>query len=778
MIQFGTKAETLYNLKGHIKNGNVLPQIMFTVREWENNSESLWSQVKHRFGEYQSLAIRSSAINEDTSLYSNAGKYLSVLDVTGKKDFFMAVKSVITSFGSRNELDQVLIQPMLKDISICGVAFTLEPNTSGNYYVINYDDVTGSTESITSGNIKNSKLYYCFKNHREVQNKSMRQVCICLAELEDLFGLNKLDVEFAINTKNELFILQVRLLCIDNLSVSFDTQKKVLDGIYQKVINENGEKPFLYGSRTIYGVMPDWNPAEIIGVRPNPLALSLYKEIITDNIWAYQRDNYGYKNLRSFPLLIDFSGLPYIDVRVSFNSFLPASLRKDLCDKLVNYYLDKLQCRPDLHDKIEFEIAFTCYTLDLPERIKCLNEFGFTKFEITEIIDALRDMTKKIIDNEEGLWKKDFRKIKYLEKRYQIIMESNLDSISKIYWLLEDCKRYGTLPFAGLARAGFIAVELLKSMVNKDIISLEEYQLFMGDLNTISSTMKKDMEELSKAAFLKKYGHLRPGTYDISSKRYDEAPDLYFDWKSESQNRTLNESDIGFKLSLNQMNKLKKMLGEHGLPDDVLGIFHFIKTAIEGREYAKFIFTKNLSDAIRLFEDIGKQAGYTADECAFTDISIIKILYASSLHKENLLKESIRMGKEKYDIAKSITLPPLICYGSDVFSFFYPDIEPNYITLKEATGNIYYLEGKNQIFDIDNKIVMIPSADPGYDWIFSHSIKGFITKWGGANSHMAIRANELQIPAVIGVGEKLFETLRHAKIISIDTLGKRVNILK
>ena len=28
----------------------------------------------------------------------------------------------------------------------------------------------------------------------------------------------------------------------------------------------------------------------------------------------------------------------------------------------------------------------------------------------------------------------------------------------KIYWLLEYCKRYGTLPFAGLARAGFIAV--------------------------------------------------------------------------------------------------------------------------------------------------------------------------------------------------------------------------------------------------------------------------------------------------------------------------------
>ena len=84
--------------------------------------------------------------------------------------------------------------------------------------------------------------------------------------------------------------------------------------------------PFLYGNRAIYGVMPDWNPAEIVGIKPHTLALSLYREIITDAIWAYQRDNYGYRNLRSFPLLVELEGMPYIDIRVSFNSFIPASL--------------------------------------------------------------------------------------------------------------------------------------------------------------------------------------------------------------------------------------------------------------------------------------------------------------------------------------------------------------------------------------------------------------------------------------------------------------------
>ena len=101
--------------------------------------------------------------------------------------------------------------------------------------------------------------------------------------------------------------------------------------------------------------MPDWNPAEVIGARPRPLALSLYKELITDGVWAYQRSNYGYRNLRSFPLLLSFLGLPYIDVRVSFNSFIPSKLDSELANKLVNYYIEKLKKNKKMHDKVEVD---------------------------------------------------------------------------------------------------------------------------------------------------------------------------------------------------------------------------------------------------------------------------------------------------------------------------------------------------------------------------------------------------------------------------------------
>lgn len=787
MLQLGTKADTLACLSNKLKYANVLPQYKFTVSDWRAGNVDFDSIMHNLYNngknnEIQRIIVRSSALNEDTSQHSQAGKYTSVGNVTNEKTFADAVNRVINSYEDDNELNQVLVQPMLEQVGISGVAFTLDPNTLGNYYVINYDDITGSTESITSGTSEKDKLLYVFKGIHTINNSFISNLCNALEELENLFGQPNLDVEFAMDKYGggALYILQVRPLCIAKRQVLLEEQEKYLQDISKKIENENRENPFLYGRKAIYGVMPDWNPAEIIGVRPKPLALSLYKEIVTDSIWAYQRDNYGYRNLRSFPLMIDFYGLPYIDVRVSFNSFVPAQLSEKTAKKLVDYYLDKLRRHPDLHDKIEFEIAFTCYTPDLPERMKCLSEYNFSEKEITEIIVSLRDMTNVIIDNEKGLWKKDYKKIQILEKRYDQIVNSNLDTVSKIYWLIEDCKRYGTLPFAGLARAGFIAVQLLRSLVNTGVISEKEYQEFMGELNTVSSIMKKDKQELSKTAFLNKYGHLRPGTYDICSKRYDEAEDIYFDWKSEWEeeiNSKCSERTI-FKISLKQINKLQMMLKEHGMADDILGFFNFIKTAIEGREYAKFVFTKSLSEAIRLFGKLGKEYNISEEECAYANIDIISKLYASSMNCKDLMMESIAKGKEKYRITKCITLPPLIFEPKDVYCFYCMKVQPNYITLKQTMGEVYEIKSESQEYDLIDKIVIMESADPGYDWIFSHKILGFITKYGGANSHMAIRANELQIPAVIGTGEQLYENIRKAKIIQVDAAGRKVNILR
>lgn len=778
MIQFGTKAETLLAIQDKLAGAKALPQISFSVEEWRKSPEIYWTQCTEKWGEKAAVIVRSSAINEDTKESSQAGKFASIGNVSGAQAFADAVDAVIASFDDDNEENQVLVQPMLDRVKICGVAFTVDPNSLGNYYVINYDE-SGSTSSVTSGESREGKLLYVFKGMEEgVKPDGIHQLCLALKQLETLFGLNHLDVEFAITEEDELYIFQVRPLCIKGGVADYRRQQDALRRIEQKILQGTAPKPYLCGDRNIYGVMPDWNPAEMIGIRPQALAMSLYREMITDSVWAYQRDNYGYRNMRSFPLMVDFGGLPYIDVRVSFNSFVPAELDEEISGRLVNYYLERLAAEPSKHDKVEFDIVFSCYTLDLPERIQVLKGYGFSEGDIQAILAALRNVTNKIIHAETGLWRKDHHKIGVLEERYQGILGSGMSEIEKIYWLIEDCKRYGTLPFAGLARGAFIAVQLLESMVKKEIISGEDYQNFMGDVNSVSSNMKHDFNALSRNEFLKKYGHLRPGTYDINSMRYDEAPDLYFDWNGAPEPDEKEGAEKRFRLSMEQMHRLKDMLEESGLNSDILEMMDFIKTVIEGREYGKFVFTRSISKAIQMIGDLGARHGISREDCAYLNIQAIQELYASTKDVSEELKKSVREGQAAYELTKSLVLPPVLVDAEEIWRFYYPDTEPNYITMKKVEGKVAVLRDDMEKGELADKILLIVSADPGYDWIFSHRIKGFITMYGGANSHMAIRAGELGIPAVIGVGEKRYEMYQKAESLEIDAVSKTVKALK
>jgi phosphoenolpyruvate-protein kinase (PTS system EI component) len=71
---------------------------------------------------------------------------------------------------------------------------------------------------------------------------------------------------------------------------------------------------------------------------------------------------------------------------------------------------------------------------------------------------------------------------------------------------------------------------------------------------------------------------------------------------------------------------------------------------------------------------------------------------------------------------------------------------------------------------------VIESADPGYDWIFAQSIAGLITCYGGANSHMAVRCRELNIPAAIGVGVELFNSIKNSNLVYLDCANKKIEV--
>jgi phosphohistidine swiveling domain-containing protein len=663
---------------------------------------------------------------------------------------------------------------MLSEVAMAGVAFTRDPNGGGPYFIVNYDDSSGRTDLVTAGTSSDLKTFCCLKTHPKAVPAPLVSIVELLRELEALLASDALDIEFAVNQQGTLYLLQVRRLTI-NTNSAVPTADEVESAIAQiacKIELLNRRHPYLHGNRSVFGVMPDWNPAEIIGLRPKALALTLYQELITDSIWAYQRDNYGYKNLRSFPLMVSFHGLPYIDVRVSFNSFVPRDVDGALADRLVNYYIDRLVEQPNLHDKVEFEIIFSCHTFDLSERISVLEKRGFSKDETASLTESLRGLTNRIIHGETGLWRRDREKIDILAERLKTIREARIDKISRIYWLIEDCKRYGTLPFAGLARAGFIAVQLLRSLVTAGVLDELEYAAFLANLVTVGSLIGRDFASLSKTKFLERYGHLRPGTYDILSPRYDEAPDLYFDWTTPH----MPEPAIPrFALSVGQLRHIERLLREHQLDHDVLGLIDFIKAGIEGREFAKFIFTRSLSDALLLVRQLGEDHGIAAEDCAFLDFAAIRDLYRGSGAVGARLRDSISTNKHRYALTQTLILPSLITAPEEICGFHLPPSQPNFVTQKCVTASIASIYDSPGSFA--GKVLFIPSADPGFDWIFTRGVSGFVTQFGGVNSHMAIRAGELGIPAVIGAGEALFRRWGAAKKIHLDCGSQKVHLV-
>lgn len=803
-----TKGKILEDLSKIINTAKILPLLRFKIYIYEYDKDNIVTNIQNYFKD-EFLIIRSSANNEDGQDNSNAGHYKSILNVpkNDKSKIIEAINKVIESYDSKEGDQEIFVQPMLSNIKLSGVVFTADMDTLSPYYIINYDK-SGKSDIITSGNGGNTKTFICskFKNSSDSENADnsyILKICDACKELEKIFSYHFLDIEFAFDNDNNLYIFQCRPISVknkENLS-QVKLQNSLLE-IYKKFDKLSSNRPNLLGDKTIFGVMPDWNPAEMIGMRPKQLAQSLYKVLILDNIWAQQRYDYGYRDVRSHPLMVTFLGIPYIDVRVDFNSFVPKSLEENIANKLIKYYINKLDSNPANHDKVEFNIVYTCYYPGLSNKLKELLDMGFNEDEIKKVESSLINLTNRIIEPKNGIYRKDIQKIEILKEKYKDVVSSDLSLIEKIYWLVEYCKEYGTLPFSGIARSAFIGVQILKSFVELNLISKEEYENFMSSLNTIAKKLNYDLYKLSKGdiskeEFLAEYGHLRPNSYDILSWRYDENFGYYFSSIGISKNgygyqngypkNVKNIDNVDIKnadinvdsfLTDEKIKKIDNILKNHKFEIEVRDLFQFIKDAIQAREYSKFVFTKSLSEILRLIEQLGKSYEIGREELAYLDIRIILNLYSVIDHRgiKNIFLSEIEKNKELYKYTKAIKLPALIRRSEDIYGFYLENEEPNFITLKKTKAALI-MEEEFKNGNIQNNIAFIKSADPGYDYLFTKHISGLVTQFGGANSHMAIRCAELGIPAIIGAGEKNFTEWSKAQILEIDCANKRVNII-
>ena len=152
------------------------------------------------------------------------------------------------------------------------------------------------------------------------------------------------------------------------------------------------------------------------------------------------------------------------------------------------------------------------------------------------------------------------------------------------------------------------------------------------------------------------------------------------------------------------------------------------------------------------------------------DLKIILEPDSKLQNVQSLYQEKVSENKRARQTQSRIPMPAIITSQKDLEIVRYFECSPNFITQKYVQGDLIFLDNHNVNWrlDIENKIVLVESADPGYDWIFAQHPKALITKYGGVASHMAIRCAELGIPAAIGCGELIFDQLTSALRISLD----------
>jgi len=767
---FGTKAETLERLRLHARRPQFCEQTFFSVSEWQDRRDALIERTVTAF-DSDHLVVRSSTLVEDGANGSMAGAFLSLVGVPRETAALAdAVDRVISSYGRDEPGDQVLVQPRIESVAISGVVLTRDLESGGPYYVINYDDFSGRTDSVTGGAESKTILV-----HRDrpaaLHSARMRALIEAVAEIETITGSDRLDIEFCITRDDAVFVLQVRALAASRnwRAVPDRAVDAVVDELRVRVTAIVGRCPGVAGSTTLFGQMPDWNPAEMIGAMPRPLAYSLYRRLITDRAWAVARERMGYRDMSAHRLMVRFASQPYIDVRLSLNSFLPAELDDTIAETLVEAQLARLAERRELHDRIEFAIAVPSLDFAFEARRHELVEAGLGPDAIETFHESLRRLTAGIVEGGLG-------EMARLEATVSSMAVPDVEAgaragVKALADLLERTFETGTIPFAMLARHAFIGTAFLRSLTTIGVLQKDEVDRFIASIQTVAAEFVQDLhalhtDRLPRHLFLARYGHLRPGTYDITSPRYDQAPDLYLGGRAHAP-----ASPPAFACTARQRREITRALARLGIRLEVDPFLAYISESIRLRELAKFRFTRAVSGALEILADWGATRGLDRDAMSY--LSLDDVLGG----QQGGLADIVDARRAAHQIDRLVRLPHLIAGTDDVDVIRLPLNEPTYITQASVTAPLARLAANEPPRSIDGEIVFTESADPGFDWIFSHSLAGLITKFGGANSHMAIRCAEFGVPAAIGCGERLFGNLAQGRLVALDCAAQSVRVV-
>ena len=261
---FTNKAQNLNYLESiNLKNFIVPKFVFFNYKEWKKNNNKLINKAKKKLN--KRICIRSSYFEEDSSKHSLAGKFDSFIDVkNNKKNINLYIENLIRQYKkSIKNIYQLknsyfIIQNYVKN-SICSGVITNYSLDGAPYYTINYNDISSSTLSVTSGDKDSSRVLYVSRNSNEkIRSKKFRNLIQAIKNIEKEYNYLPLDIEFAVEKNFNVNILQIRPIATQSKWKKINANKFL--SILKKCgikFNKIKKRNIAYGNKPIFGLMPD-----------------------------------------------------------------------------------------------------------------------------------------------------------------------------------------------------------------------------------------------------------------------------------------------------------------------------------------------------------------------------------------------------------------------------------------------------------------------------------------------------------------------------------------
>lgn len=696
------------------------------------DSEQEWSEIYSWWRKHSSpkLAIRSSAVGEDSNEQSFAGQNSSYLNIETENEIKTSIKNCFNSMYKKssalyrehflkeksnlvkmNVVLQVMVNPRLS-----GVFFSVDPRNNETGWII--EAIEGLGEDLVSG----KKTPWHFEEKKQAQTNlfKIEELVKTGMAIRDFFG-HEIDIEWAVDQDDQLRILQARPIT----ALSGKSEEK---RIIEEELNRLKKS---YPSNTLWdgGTFAEWSGP------PSELTFSIWKE-------AFSKQHAFSKALKKLGYLGIDEELPNesnsLLERVFNRGYVNISMLAPLYFGPIPYRLE-LKKTPKL--KFDFKkMTFKMFILTpftmlrmLKVGLRLSTQRQQWLLECAKELTVFNDKSFRVKDLDQYLKYSDQELHDLFQKEVTLFYEDHLTWPLVLITLIESTSQS--------LRA------LLKGVLPPEDIDKCLNQWLSIGIHTVTMEMNEDYKKASndpekRVHFMQKYGHRGPGELELSHPRWLELSDKAF-FKSSTITRSAdNANQKTVESEINELKTYKKQVIEKE--------WKLLRDMLELREKWKMSLLSPYSQIRYIALEISKRNKVGED--------IFWHSFQEILNNDFNINRA-KKRRDTTELSKSIYLPTILELSklenilitkdeSNVKAFNGMALSPGLVF-----GEVRVVNSPENI-DIENwpknTILVAESTDPGWTGLFLKS-KAVIVEKGGVLSHCAIVAREMNLPAVSGI---------------------------